>query len=152
GSLQHHGENVLSLARVLGNADLEHLDERDSSFFSFAPGVFAHYSNRWNWPLVILSVVGLVFVMFSHQRKAETTWLGVAAGFLFGIVLVLACVVIGLAFVCSIEWLHRHLLADGSVLQGISYFSSMLALMAAVALGIYGWLTKKATRAAISLG
>ncbi|MGV9776005.1 M28 family peptidase [Streptosporangium sp. NPDC003464] len=65
GSLQHHGSNMLALARALGNADLGSLPaDHDVTYFR-ALGTMITYSDRLVWPLAVsaaLAVAGLALL------------------------------------------------------------------------------------------
>ena len=151
-SLQHHGENGLSLARRLGNADLTQLNERDAAFFVLPPGLFFHYPSSWNWPLTILCAAMLLGVMFFAGGAFDTRWSGIAGGFLVCVGMLLLFALLSLCFVRAVQWLHLRWLAEGSTLQSIPYLLSMFALLAAVGTALYLWLRQKLTGAAFALG
>jgi peptidase M28-like protein len=151
GSLQQHGENVLALARRLGNADLAHLSGPDAVFFP-PPGIFIHYPTSWNWPLAILCSALWLGVMFFANGAFGTRWTRAIGGFLANVFLLVACVLISLGLVLALQWLHRNRLADGPTLQSVAYLASLLALLGAASLAIFLWLKSKTTPAAFSLG
>jgi hypothetical protein len=151
-SLQHHGENGLSLARRLGNADLTQLNERDAAFFVLPPGLFFHYPSSWNWPLTILCAAMLLGVMFFAGGAFDTRWSGIAEGFLVCVGMLLLFALLSLCFVRAVQWLHLRWLAEGSTLQSIPYLLSMFALLAAVGTALYLWLRQKLIGAAFALG
>jgi hypothetical protein len=65
GSLQHHGSNMLALARALGDADLRTMaSDHDVTYFR-AFGAMITYSGQLVWPLAalgVLAVAGLALV------------------------------------------------------------------------------------------
>src|SRR5262249_51236875 len=126
-SLQHHGENVLSLARSLGTADFSQLTERDAVFFPPPPGIFVHYPTSWNRPLAILSAVLLIAVIFFAKGAFDTRLSRVLLGFFANIALVVLCAAIGFGFVKLVWWLHSRSLPEGSLLQSVPYLASLFA-------------------------
>ncbi|WP_063767658.1 M28 family peptidase [Streptosporangium roseum] len=59
GSLQHHGSNMLALARALGDADLRSLPaDHDVTYFR-ALGTMITYSDRLVWPLAASAVLAV---------------------------------------------------------------------------------------------
>ena len=56
-SLQHHGTNVLALARHFGELELTGLqEERDAAFFTLPGNLLVLYGGSWNWPLGALAL------------------------------------------------------------------------------------------------
>jgi peptidase M28-like protein len=151
-SLQHHGENVLSLARGLGNADLSQLSERDAVFFPPPPGVFVHYPTSWNWPLAVLSGLLLIGVIFYAKGAFETKVSGIVLGLIANLAVIVICILIGLGFVMLVQWLHAHVLAEGFLLQSNAYLLSLFALLAAAMSAMFLGLRDKLSPAGFSLG
>jgi hypothetical protein len=61
-SLQHHGENMFSLARHFGNLEISNTKAPDRSYFNFIGYWLLHYPASWNLAFVI--VVNLLFVAY----------------------------------------------------------------------------------------
>jgi hypothetical protein len=152
GSLQHHGENGLALARSLGNADLSQLRERDVTFFGLPPGIFFHYPTSWNWPLAILAGVILLGMMFFSSGAFQTRWSGIILALLANTGLLVICALAGWCFVQAVRWLHLHWLPEGNLLQSVPYVLSMLSLVTALVDAMHLRLRKKLTAAGVSLG
>ncbi|WP_433435631.1 M20/M25/M40 family metallo-hydrolase [Nonomuraea sp. CA-141351] len=70
GSLQHHGSNMLALARALGNADLQALaSDHDVTYFRVF-GTMVTYSNALVLPLAGLAVAALAaLALVARQRR-----------------------------------------------------------------------------------
>jgi hypothetical protein len=152
GSLQQHGENALSLARSLGNADFAQLQDRDAVYFSVPGSFFAHYSSRLLWPLALVCGV-LLFGVISFANGAwQTRWLAVLAGFFLQIGVLLLLVAIGLGFLVGVHWLQLHALPDGGLDQNTLYVLGLLALLAAVETLLYKMLSRKISPPALFLG
>lgn len=152
GSLQHHGENVLSLARRLGSVDLTQLREPDDVYFSLPGGPFPHYSSRRIWPIAILSGVFLLGVVFYANGAFQTRWPRVLVGLLgnFGLLLVLPLVAFG--FAKAVRWLHLHSLPEGNVALSAAYLLSLVALLTALYTSLYKLFRNKIAPANLFLG
>ena len=152
GSLQQHGENALSLARSLGNTDLTQLEDRDSVYFSLPGNFFVHYSNRFLWPLVLVSGVLLFGTIFYANGAWQTSLLSIFASFFIHIVILLVLLMIGLGFVLGVQWLHLHALPEGGLEQNALYVFGLYALLAAVLSLLYSLFRKRITPPAFFLG
>ncbi len=152
GSLQQQGENALSLARSFGNADLRQFEDRDSVYFSLPGNLFAHYSNRWLWPLALLSGLVLLGVIFYAEATWQTRWPPILASLLMHIGVLLLLLLVGLGFVLGVDRLHRHTLPEGGLDQNVTYVLGLFALLAAVLTMLYSLLRKRITPPAFFLG
>lgn len=72
-SLQHHGENMLSLTRALGAADLPTLrSDRDATYFRLGT-VPVTYSNALVWPFAVAAVALVVaLAVFARRRRSAS--------------------------------------------------------------------------------
>ncbi|WP_433248377.1 M28 family peptidase [Streptosporangium sp. CA-135522] len=70
GSLQHHGTNMLALARSLGNTDLRTLtSDHDVTYFR-ALGTMVTYPDLAVWPLAVLAVLAVAgLALFGRVRR-----------------------------------------------------------------------------------
>jgi hypothetical protein len=152
GSLQQHGENALSLARSLGNTDLNQLEDRDAVYFSLPGNFFLHYSSRFLWPLALVCGVLLFGAIFYANGAWQTSLLSIFASFFIHIVVLLVLLMIGLGFVLGVHWLHLHALPEGGLEQNALYVFGLYALLAAVLILLYSLFRKRITPAAFFLG
>jgi Peptidase family M28 len=152
GSLQQQGENALSLARALGNADLTQLQDRDSVYFSMPGNFFAHYSERFIWQFVLVCGVILFGVMFYASGAWQTSLLSILASFLAHLGMILLLLLAGLGFVIGINRLHLRALPEGGLEQNALYTFGLFALLAAILAFLYGMLRKRISAPAIFLG
>jgi MFS family permease len=152
GSLQQQGENALSLARALGNADLTQLQDRDSVYFSVLGNFFVRYSGRFVWPLSLVAGVVLFGVIFYADGAWQTSLLSVLAGFFLHLGVLLMLLLVGLGFVFGVDWLHLHSLPEGGLEQNALYVFGLLALLAALLAMFYLLFRKKISAPAIFLG
>ncbi len=152
GSLQQQGENALSLARSLGNADLSQLQDRDSVYFSLPGNFFVHYSSRFLWPLALLSGVLLFGAIFYAKGAWQTSLLSILAGFFVHFVILLVLLMAGLGFVLGVHWLHLHVLPEGGLEQNGLYVFGLYALLAAALILLYSLFRKRIKPIAFFLG
>ncbi len=74
-SLQHHGDNMLALARAFGSADLGQIAKAtgpDASYFP-ALGVLVTYPGSLVWPIAIAALLAVAALAFLTVRKRHTT-------------------------------------------------------------------------------
>lgn len=82
GSLQHHGDNTLALAKAFGRADLGPLMRPagvDATYFPL-PGFLMRYPGWLVWPLAVLALIGVAALAFLARRRGLTSWPRTAAG------------------------------------------------------------------------
>ena len=147
-SLQHHGTNVLALARHFGDLPLDGLDgEGDATFMTLPGNVFLRYPGRWNTTIAAIGVVLVLAVLVRERRAARLTWPGLAAGSLAAL---LGVVLLTLSS-AAVAWLAAgavHAVADASpsTAHG-NLLASRIGLLAACA-----WTLGLATLVASRLG
>jgi hypothetical protein len=139
GSLQHHGEYMLALARRLGGADLGETRGRDAVFFTVLGSVFVHYSSAWAAPLLALSAALFGLALARGVRAGKIRAGRVAAGLaaLFGslvaafVAALVAWLVVRALDGRYVSALRRHVLDDGVYMAGFT------ALSVGVASGVF---------------
>lgn len=98
-SVQHHGENVLALARQFGSQDLRSVGDasEDAIFFSLLSHWVVHYPQGWALPLLGLAAVGLVGLVTLGRARGRLTRQGVGVGAVAVIVSILLLGAVGYA-------------------------------------------------------
>jgi hypothetical protein len=152
GSLQQQGENALSLARSLGNADLTQLQDRDSVYFSVPGNFFAHYSSRFIWPLTLVCGVVLFGMIFFANGAWQTSVLSILTGLFLHLGVLILLLFVGFGFVLGIDWLHVHAFPEGGLEQNTFYVLGLFAVVAALLMMLYALFRKKITAPAVFLG
>ncbi len=71
-SLQHHGENMLSLAKHFGNLNIKSTKAPDASYFNAVGGWFIHYPSAWNVYLILLVNILLIWYLISIFKNKQT--------------------------------------------------------------------------------
>lgn len=136
-SLQHHGENMLSLTRALGAADLPALrSDRDATYFRLG-ALPITYPDVLVWPLAVSAValVAALAVLARHRRSASAPRMMLAA--VSTAIPLAASIALGQAL-----WLLLVALRpDYQVMSGLLYrphfYQAALAALAAT--GLFIW-------------
>jgi len=79
-SVQHHGENVLALARQFGNEDLRSVGAapEDAVFFSLLSRWVVHYPQSWALPLLGLATFALAGLVTHGRARGRLTLRGIS--------------------------------------------------------------------------
>jgi hypothetical protein len=151
-SLQHHGENALSLARSLGNTNLAQLEDLDAVYFSLPGNFFLHYSSRFIWPLAIATGVFLIAAIFYTSGAWQAGLLAILGAMFVQLGLAILFLLAGLGFELGVRWLQLHALPDGGVQQNHYYTAGLFAVLLALQTMLYRLLRKKISPPALFLG
>ncbi|MBJ6119898.1 M20/M25/M40 family metallo-hydrolase [Pontibacter sp. BT310] len=141
-SLQHHGSNMLALARHFGNIPLENTKSADKVFFNPIGTWLVHYPAWQTIVWVVLASVLLLIVLIVGLKRKAFTMLQVAGSFM--LYLLMMAIVAGLfiplnAFVTGLlPYTH----SQNGVYGSNSFFMAYLLL----ALGLFMLLTWLALR------
>ena len=68
-SLQHHGDNVLALARGFGALDLATLTRDGDATYFPVPGLLIRYPGELVWPLAVLALAAVVALGWTVRRR-----------------------------------------------------------------------------------
>jgi hypothetical protein len=144
-SLQHQGDNMLSLAKHFGNLNITATKAPDASYFNVIGSWFVHYPASWN--LIFVTLVDLLFVLFlvAGIRNKQIK----IGGFVIGTLLfpvVLAIIYFAarylLKFILSRYPMYAHFDGNNSYNSGW-YFLAMSALAVTIFSFIYNLAAKK---------
>ncbi|NMO54909.1 M28 family peptidase [Actinoplanes sp. TBRC 11911] len=72
-SLQHHGENTLTVARLLGDRDLRTLRGGDDATYFPAPGLLVRYPGTLVWPLAALALIAVLALGWVARKRGLTS-------------------------------------------------------------------------------
>lgn len=81
GSLQHHGEYMLSLTRHLGNYDFNQIGEGDQLFFNIIGSTMITYSESLVLPIMVFVLILFILTFIHGYRQKQLSILGTLAGF-----------------------------------------------------------------------
>lgn len=134
GSLQHHGENVLSLSRALAAADLRGLDSGHDTTYFRVLGVSVGYPNWLVWPLAALPFALLVAAAVRRAVVARAVAAAASA-----VVPVAGAVVLGQALWWTLTLARPDYDAMGGLLHRPAPFQAAMVLLGLAA--VAGWHT-----------
>lgn len=84
GSLQHHGDQALALARAFGAADLGAAPRSDHAYFSLLRLWLFHYPLLWNGPLALLALLAYALAVRAGVRRGWICARSFRTGALYG--------------------------------------------------------------------
>ena len=130
GSLQHHGSQMLALARAFANEPLPRPTTGDAVFFDLPVVGLVAYPEGLALPLAVIALILTLAVVVRSKRRS-----GVAVGFVA--TLVSAGVAAGVALLAAKAFtaLHAHLPQGGTPMWSGWYAAAIAALCVAVPLG-----------------
>ncbi|GIG92175.1 aminopeptidase [Plantactinospora endophytica] len=138
GSLQHHGENMLAVARALGESDLRSLAAKHDRTYFRVLGVMVGYSDGAVWPLAVLSILAVMaFAVLAHRRRHATVG-GLLAATGSALLPLLVAAVLGQALWSLLAWLQPQYDAMGGLLHQPLPFQAAMAGLGILA--VLGWL------------
>lgn len=130
-SLQHHGTNLLALARRFGNLDLTRTRTANAVYFNLLGTQLVRYSSHWILPLSLLITLLFAGLFAYGLRKKELS----LKGFLLGALAFVASLIVGPLLVTLLWKLIFLLQGRGGAPLGEAYHST-LYLIGFVALTI----------------
>jgi Peptidase family M28 len=144
-SMQHHGENMLSLAKHFGNLHITDTKGSDSSYFNAVGSWFIHYPAAWNLYIVVLvNIFMLWYLVIVFKNKHAK-----AGGFIFSVLLfpaILAIVFFAAKFLLQkiINWypMYTHFHENNSY-NCKWYFLAMASLALFLFTLVYFLVSKK---------
>ncbi|MES2730108.1 MAG: M20/M25/M40 family metallo-hydrolase, partial [Bacteroidota bacterium] len=144
-SLQHHGENMVSLVKHFGNIDLVQTKGADRSYFNILGSWLVQYPGSWNFLFVVIGNVLTITILCTGLIKKRTHIKGVLAGFTFFPLLILLSSLIIMLFLKAIKWyypLYNNFYAANSY-NCYYYFFAIISLGIAIYVLPLAWVCKK---------
>jgi hypothetical protein len=153
GSLQHHGEAALRLARRFAMMDLGSLQARDAVYFSLPVlNVVPRYSTLWSLPIAgALLLLFAVAVARARRRQAASIGGVILAAVIFA-AFAGAAGYFGWRYGRLVATQHARWLPEGNVLMSGPYAAALVALIVTAWLALYVLLRKKLAAHSIALG
>jgi hypothetical protein len=151
-SMQHHGANMIALARAFGERDLDKLDSEPNAAFFTLFGAAISYPAWLIWPLAVFAVVALAALSIVARRRTLVTIPRLVGGMAAALIpLVLApAAAIGLWEVLLL--LRPDYAAMRDPYQPELYRWALAALTAATILGWHALLRRRIGAAAMAIG
>ena len=153
GSLQHHGDAALRLARRFASMDLGALQAQDAVYFSLPVlNVVPHYPAIWAVPLAVVAALLFVVAVVRARRRREASIAGIIVAAVIYAVFTGGAGYFGWRFGRLAAAFHERWLPPGDVLKSEPYAAAMVALIMAVWLALYVLLRKVLAARSIALG
>lgn len=153
-SLQHHGANVLSLARHFASLDLDAQSSGDAVFFSVLRLGIVQYSKSWAFPLMLVAALAYLLLFGVGLRSGRLSVKGIGLGILAFLCAAIATVLTGFLMVRGLE-----LVKSGSLVVGMGgtynvhgYELGLLAINLAITGGVYAAFQLRVRPAELALG
>lgn len=108
GSLQHHGEYILSLTRYFGNIDLGELEgsNTNSVYFTAFRGVMVEYSYKWIICWTLIALILFIGTLTAAVKNKKISLKGLGKGILITLISMAAVVLTVFIF----WWLYKTLI------------------------------------------
>ena len=134
GSLQHHGENMLALARALGDTDLRTLTaDHDDTYFDVL-GVKVSYPNGLVWPLAVVALLLVALLTWLARRRGLTSVGRVALGTVTAVAPLAVAVGLGQLVWTVLTWARPSYDVAGGLLHRPTAFNVAVIVAAVAAL------------------
>ncbi|HSK10341.1 MAG TPA: M20/M25/M40 family metallo-hydrolase, partial [Vicinamibacterales bacterium] len=144
GSLQHHGEAALGLARRLGAIDLATLQGSDAVYFSVpGAGLVVRYPVGWALPFAVLAIVVFVAAVVRARRQASVHLGGLVLAIVIHLGFVALAGFLGFRFARWIAAAHHGWLGRGDAAMSAAYAVVLMAAVASVWLALHTLLRKR---------
>ncbi len=152
-SLQHHGDNLLALARAFGVRDLRSLEARSDATYFPVPGALVHYPGWLVWPIAVAALLAVVALGRLARRRGLVTGGRLVGAFLLGLVPIVVAPLLAQGF-----WLLMRVVRPEYTGLPIDpyrpfwYRMTVLALTAFVVCAWYALLRRRISPAALAIG
>jgi hypothetical protein len=144
GSLQHHGEAALGLARRLGEIDLATLQGSDAVYFSVpGAGVVVQYPVGLALPFAGLAVVAFLAAVVRARRQGSVHLGGLVLAVVIQLAVVGLAGFLGFRFARWIAGAHLGWLARGDASMSAAYAVFLIGAVASAWLSLHTLLRKR---------
>jgi Peptidase family M28 len=126
-SLQHQGENALSMAKHFGNLNLENLESPNEIYFSLL-GKMIHFPQSYVIPLSILLTLFIITIFSTSINRGIITYKGVLLSTLKILIIILTSLItsISLWIVINNIWVKKMTLSTDATYDSILYNTSFV--------------------------
>jgi hypothetical protein len=141
-SLQHHGSQMLALARAFGDGPLPRPRTGDGVFFDFPMLGVVVYPVWFAAPVALLALVLVALVLRRDARDDPRLLRGTAAGAVATLLALVISLIVARVAVTALVTLHQHLPWRGAPDWSGTYAVALALITAAIVV----WLLREATR------
>ena len=152
GSVQHHGSQMLALARAFGNGPLPRPATGDAVFFDVPLLGLIVYPETWAWPITILVVLLVLAAVIRGARMASHPARDVLVGALATLLSAAICAALAMMLASGIARMHTAMGWHGAPeFRGI--YTTALALVAVtIALALWSLVRRWGSEAGTHAG
>ncbi|WP_340401064.1 M20/M25/M40 family metallo-hydrolase [Paenibacillus sp. FSL H8-0079] len=146
GSLQHHGEYMLSLTRHLGNLNLIDIVEEDYIYFNAIRNWMVHYPQSWAIGLAIIGIFAYIITIWHGMSRKQLCVKGMIGGFLVSLLsiavvgMIVTLLWMAVQFVVSQEQ-YEHIVMDSSA--SLPYLIGLFLVMALIIYILNRWVLRR---------
>jgi hypothetical protein len=151
-SVQHHGEQMLALARKFGNEQLPRAASPDAVFFALPVLGVISYAEGWSLPLALLAIV-LVALVVWRQRRESAGWIrGVAIGATATVLAVVLGAVAAAGVMSALRGFHGARALGGEPAWYAPYAVAVALLVISIAKAVLGFARRYASATSLHAG
>lgn len=152
GSLQHHGEQALALARAFANGPLPRQRTGDAVFFDLPALGLVVYPENWALPLAVLAAALAVVVVIRLRREAARFGLDIVLGAAVTIAAVTLSVASAYLAGVFLSILHARLPWGGAPAWSPLYWAAVAMLSLAISTSLYVTVRRRSSLSGIHVG
>jgi hypothetical protein len=152
GSLQHHGEQALALARRFGNEPLPRVQTPDAVFFNLPGVAIVRYPEGWALPIALVALA-LVVLVIATVRRREPRWLrDVILSALATLVALIVGALVAAAIAVALERVHGARPLGGNPAWSTTYATAIALVVIAIVAGTYSIVRRWASASGLHSG
>lgn len=154
GSLQHHGDNMLSLVKHFGNVDLTQTKGPDISYFNMMGIGMIHYPASWDKIFSVLVILLFTLVVILGIKRKQVTIKGSIAGLFIFIGLLVVLVFSSVYFLKGVKSVYPtyNNFYEGNSYNAHYYFIALTALAVAIFAFVYQWVLRRFSGLSLLVG
>ena len=152
GSLQHHGEQALALARAFASGPLPGPRTGDAVFFELPAIGLVVYSEKWAMPLALVAATLTLVVIIRSRRESERFGRDILVATAATLGAVILSVVAAYLTGLIISFLHTKLPWGGAPAWSPVYWAAVAMLSLAISTACYVTVRHRATVAGLHIG
>jgi Peptidase family M28 len=152
GSLQHHGQQALALARAFANGALPRPRTGDAVFFELPALGLVVYAEKWAMPLALFAAALALAVIIRSRREATRFTRDVVIGAVATVVAVVLSAAAAYLIGLILSLLHTKLPWGGAPAWSVIYWSAVAVLSLAIATALYVALRHRSSMSGLHSG